>query len=69
MTAFDEEVLMAALENEVTSWQMLHDPQVVGSLTSKEFYELCLRAGYGEKASMQAARDRAWARMEKNLDK
>ena len=66
MSQFEEDLLFGCLE-QVQAWEMLHNPQVVGTLNTEEFFELCKTAGYSKQAAQKAASAWAWKRMQKEL--
>ena len=50
-------MLSDALERECEAWRLLHDPETAGRLSLEQTYKLCLRAGYGERAAREAAKE------------
>lgn len=50
------------------AYDMLHDPNVGGSLKSDDFLSLCRRAGYSEEAAQKAATERANQRLDRNME-
>jgi hypothetical protein len=67
VTPFEESVLFAALEKEVSAWDILHDPKASGELNAEQVLELCIQAGYGEEAAQKAAVRRANQRLDRDL--
>lgn len=55
------------MENEVNAHKMLHDPQVIGNMDSKQIEELAKSAGYGEESCRKAANAWALERMRREL--
>lgn len=46
---------------------MLHDPQTQGGIDAEGMYDLCLAAGLSEEAALSASKERALARMRKEM--
>lgn len=66
MSPFEVDLLWAIHEGPVRAYNLLHDPQVGGSLDAESVLELCRQAGYSEEASQRAAAQRAESRMSRD---
>jgi hypothetical protein len=63
MTHFDEQVLTLVMAR-TQAWERLHDTEYAGRLSTNDFYELLLAAGYGEAEAQRAANRRGWDRLQ-----
>jgi len=62
MNLFDEEVLSAVIPR-IRAWETLNNPEISSRLTTLEYYELLLEAGYTVGVAEELANDRAEARL------
>ncbi len=63
MSDFEADVLFELAHN-VQAWRILQDPKASGELDAEGILQLCKAAGYSEKASQEAAKQRADQRLD-----
>jgi hypothetical protein len=66
MSDFEVAVFWKAL-GKAKAWERLNDPNIVGSLDTEGFYELCLQAGFSKEDANKQANIRGNARLDQGL--
>lgn len=50
------------------AWDMLHDPEIGGNMKADDLLKLALEAGFSAEEAQTIARNRAWGRMEREME-